>query len=245
MARGGVIGKQQRSALDWPRKEPPLRLILALLTALAASPAMTAERPVAGLMWNRSGLPATLPLQLHSEAGLDHVVMLTPPGGDAPVLAAYIRGGDFFRVLVPPGDWQIGIASGADWQGGEALFGAATQWTSLPEPLHFGVSDGSRREGHVLWLGQEGDQVAITETAPQTICELAGLSSQTRDLRDDSAPDWSRDVTEGRPAVRKLPSEPRVSTQALSFDRLPAPQVQRPPLTYQSRELRLRRVFCD
>ena len=227
-----------------PEKEPSLRLILALLL-LMSLPALAGERPVAGLMWNRSGLPATLPLQLHSEAGLDHVVMLTPPEGDAPVLAAYIRGGDFFRVLVPPGEWRIAIASGQDWQDGETLFGTDTQWTTLPEALQFGVADGARREGHVLWLGQEDDQVAITETAPQTICDVAVVDSEIRDLRDDTPPSWSRDLRPERPGVRTMPAETSASPQALTCDTLPVPAVRRPPLNYLGSELRLRRVFCD
>ncbi|MFV0299353.1 MAG: hypothetical protein ACK5IP_00435 [Paracoccus sp. (in: a-proteobacteria)] len=219
----------------------PVILLLALTLAL---PALADDRPVAGLMWNRSGLPATLPLQLRSEAGLDHVLMLSAPGTDAPVLAAYVRGGDFFRVLVPPGDWRIAIASGHDWQPGETMFGPDTQWTELPDPLHFGVADGSRREGHVLWLGQTGDRVAITAVAPQTICDIALWDSETRDLRDDR-PTEPFNLPEARPQVRKPPHDTTPATQALSFDGLPAPLVQRPPLKTLASEMRLRRVFCD
>lgn len=199
--------------------------LIALLLLLLVQPALAEERPLAGLMWNRSGLPATLPLQVRSQPGQDHVVLLIRPEDATPVLAGYVRGGRFFKVLVPPGDWQIRIASGLGWQGEAALFGAETQWTTLPEPLHFGAIGTSRLQGHVLWLKLEGGRVHVATIAPQTICRLARWDSETRDLRDHALP--------------VLPP------QALSFDDLPAPDVPRPPLTYLEADWQLRSVFCD
>ena len=80
-----------------------LRLIALLLTFATSLPAWAQDRPRAGLMWNRSGLPATLPLVVKTTPGRDHVVFLgDDDNGD--IMAGYIRGGDFFRLLVPPGD---------------------------------------------------------------------------------------------------------------------------------------------
>ena len=65
-----------------------MRLALTLILLLCA-PALRAQdmaRPPAGLIRNDSGLPATLPLQVKSEAGLDHVVFLTAPDGAAPAM---------------------------------------------------------------------------------------------------------------------------------------------------------------
>ena len=151
-----------------------MRLALTLILLLCA-PALRAQdmaRPPAGLIRNDSGLPATLPLQVKSEAGLDHVVFLTAPDGAAPAMTGYIRGGEFFRLLVPPGDWRIGFASGSDWQGEDALFGPTTLYSEWPETLRFFAGE-SALHGHVLTLSTDGDTVEIAHIGPRTICRVA------------------------------------------------------------------------
>ena len=85
-----------------------MRRLLALLLLIAlALPAWAQDRPRAGLMWNRSGLPATFPVVVKTPPGEDYVMFVTRPAGGAAVMAGYARGGDFFRLLVPPGEWRL------------------------------------------------------------------------------------------------------------------------------------------
>lgn len=133
-----------------------LRMLILFL--LLAAPAMAETRPQ-GLMWNRSGLPATLPLQVRSDAGQDYFLTLIDPDTGKAVLAAYVRGGSVFRVLVPPGDWRVALAQGSGWRGEKALFGAQTRHIRIDTPLHFGVGGVSRRVGNLIDLRGGGDKV--------------------------------------------------------------------------------------
>lgn len=134
-----------------------LRAALFLLVMLAA-PVAAGTRPE-GLMWNRSGLPLTLPLQVKSDAGGDHYLRLVDPAAGQAVLAAYVRGGEIFRVLVPPGRFVLEIASGRDWQDEDALFGPQTVQVTLEPPLVFGAQGVARKSGALLDL--RGDQVTV------------------------------------------------------------------------------------
>ncbi len=200
--------------------------ILLLLIALPLAPARAEEPPRTGLMWKRTPLPATLPLQVQTPAGFDHVIFLRPQEGDAPIMAGFIHGGDFFRLLVPPGDWRIRIASGVEWQGEDTLFGPATTWAELPAPLHFGAGK-SRLHGHTLTL-EDG----VITVAPQTICRL---------------PSWQAGVFDPEDPVGRQPREPQQLNppkRPTYTDPPPAP-IHQAPLSYPDSELRLRSVFCD
>ena len=130
-------------------------LASALILVLLVAPGAADERPE-GLMWNRSGLPARLPLQVKTVAGADYLLHLRDTGTGRDVLAAYIRGGAFFRVLVPPGRFELHFASGTDWQGEAALFGPKTQRFVLVPALSF-EAFATRREGHLVDLRDLAD----------------------------------------------------------------------------------------
>lgn len=130
-------------------------LASALLAVLLAAPGGADERPQ-GLMWNRSGLPARLPLQIKTAAGADYLLHLRDTGTGRDVLAAYLRGGEFFRVLVPPGRFELHFASGTDWQGEVALFGPKTRRFVLDPALSFGAS-ATKKAGHLVDLRDLGD----------------------------------------------------------------------------------------
>ncbi len=105
-------------------------------------------------MWNRSGLPLTFPLVLKTDPGEDYYVVLKDAGTGKAAMAAYARGGDFFRVLVPPGTFRIAIAAGTGWEGEERLFGPgdATRRFELPDTLTFRVRGLATKAGHVVDL---------------------------------------------------------------------------------------------
>ncbi len=129
---------------------------------VCALSALAEERPQ-GLMWNRSGLPATLPLLIKTNAGADYFLNLRDVERDKVVLAAYVRGGEFFQVLVPPGRFELVFASGEDWQGETRLFGVHTHLFKLDQPLRFRATM-SQRRGHMIDL---------TQASGTTISDLA------------------------------------------------------------------------
>ncbi|MEM6938817.1 MAG: hypothetical protein AAF943_00065 [Pseudomonadota bacterium] len=150
------------------------RAVALLLAAVLLGGAARAEvaRPAHGLMWNKTGLPLVFPLRIKTGAGQDYFVVLRDAETDSRALAAYIHGGRFFRVLVPPGTYQVHVAYGAAWRGEEALFGAGTRAVFVDRPLRFAVKGFDRKAGHLLDLTElaPGQEARV---APQalTICQ--------------------------------------------------------------------------
>lgn len=126
------------------------------------------DPPRQGLMWNRTGLPAVFPLQVKTVVGQNYVLLLSDPKSQADVLAAYITGGEFFRVLVPPGTFRIRFASGITWRGEDAMFGrhGQTQVIELPESLTFEVKGLNKKAGQLIDLTTiaDGDVAQIPRT---------------------------------------------------------------------------------
>src|SRR6056297_186762 len=104
------------------RKAGPGILVILLLALTgpgeSAGTGEDAPSPTsAGLMWNRTGLPAVFPLQVKTPPGQDYVLTLIDADTGADALAAYIEGGAFFKVLVPPGTFRLKFAAGDVWHG--------------------------------------------------------------------------------------------------------------------------------
>jgi hypothetical protein len=191
-------------AEEWQRRRGlagAVRLAAALgLGLVAAVPAgaapggtsfrAAAVRPEPGLMWNRSGRPAVFPLLVKSAAGRDHYLLLTAADGQE-VLAAYVRGGVFFRVLVPNGDFILHFASGpGGWRGEPALFGPGTRWLVLPAPLRFEVSGIGRKAGHIVDLrGRSTGAEVLAAVREQAICQALRLDPETLRLEPEPATD--------------------------------------------------------
>ncbi len=180
-------------------------LILILLSAYPQPPATAGvtDRP-AGLMWNRTGLPAVFPLQVKTPKGHDYVVTLSDAETGQPALAAYIKGGAFFRILVPPGVFHLQFASGTTWQDEENLFGAGnrTQVFTLAAPLTFETRGAAIKAGHIVDIShapaETGTGASLDiDVAEQLICQSARLRfSRTRHIDPpsdyfDPAPDAS------------------------------------------------------
>ncbi|MFT3689519.1 hypothetical protein [Paenirhodobacter sp.] len=203
-------------------------LRIAALLILLATAAVAQTRPQ-GLMWNRSGLPATLPLQVRSDAGRDYFLTLTRPDTGEAVLAAYVRGGAAFRVLVPPGDYRIALAQGTGWRGEKALFGPETRHIRIAEPLHFGAQGALRRIGHEIDLrgGAEGvrtfglcrpiDARDAPEVTPRRLAQVAP-PPQARQLPEVRRPK----------SVLPPPDQPPPSTPEGALKPFAHPFVERP-----------------
>ena len=170
------------------------RQMLTCVTATAlAAPAWADDRPRAGLLFHRSGLPATLPLVVKTFPGKDYVIFLTPAADDRPIMAGYIRGGERFRLVVPPGQWRVRFAFGTDWQGEDALFGPTTEWASYDEVLEFGAGMRNYR-GHVITLIEENGRMIVVQADPHEIC------TRGQWVTDDLRPEFPYDSKPDDPA---------------------------------------------
>lgn len=146
------------------------KILTSLMLTAMALPAWGGDRPPAGLLFHRSGLPATLPLVVKTFPGKDYVIFLIAPDDGQAVMAGYIRGGEHFRLVVPPGRWRIRFAYGRDWQGEDALFGEETEWASYDEVLEFGAGTRNYR-GHIITLIEENGRMIVVRADPEEICQ--------------------------------------------------------------------------
>lgn len=151
-----------------------------------------------GLMWNRTGLPAVFPLRVQTPGGQDYYLTLSDAETGAEALAAYIEGGAFFKVLVPPGTFHLRLVTGRTWQGEDRLFGpgAASQVFALARPLTFEVRDFSTKAGHVIDIAAipagPRDQMAKITVRDALICQTVRLERFPRLQRAFDARSFNR-----------------------------------------------------
>lgn len=155
-----------------------LLLVLVLSTAVlftsTDNTATASPTQQAGLMWNRSGLPAVFPLQVKTPPGQDYFLTLIDNDTGKAALAAYIKGGVFFKVLVPPGGFTLRFATGDVWQGEDALFGpgANTHLFELRKPLIFETRGFGIKAGHIVsLLEHQPGQIAQVAVKDQLVCQ--------------------------------------------------------------------------
>lgn len=172
-----------------------MRRVIALLVLLFLPFAALAERPH-GFAFNRTGLPATLPLLITSPPGRDIYVELLSPA-QATVFAAHAWGGEPFRVLVPPGDWLVRLSLGQDWQDELHRFGPGTEQIEIPEPLRF-FAGFDRRSGYLIDL--RGEAVRISARG---LCQ--GFTRAQPRGRVDPPPDMTVEFLRNREAVTSYP----------------------------------------
>ncbi|WP_299418933.1 hypothetical protein [uncultured Shimia sp.] len=172
-------------------------LFAVFVTALSAS---SEERPQ-GLLWNRSGLPATLPLLIKTTEDADYFLHLRDVEKDRVVLAAYVRGGEFFQVLVPPGRFELVFASGENWQGEAKLFGVNTHIFTLDQPLKFWATM-SQRKGHLIDLTQASG-TTISDLAK---CQRLALDPDSLRYRKGLFDPLLRDPSGATEAWSEMPS---------------------------------------
>lgn len=157
-------------------------LCAVLLLVLSAAMAQAKDDPPRqGLMWNRTGLPAVFPLQVKTLVGQNYVLLLSDYQSNADVLGAYIIGGEFFRVLVPPGTYRVRFASGIKWQGEDKMFGTLgqTKVIEMPEPLTFEVVGLRTKKGHLIDLTTLASGEATQATnSPLHICQSIMLAAK-------------------------------------------------------------------
>lgn len=180
------------------------RLLAVLLLSLALPLAAAAGERPEGLAFNRSGLPATLPLLIASDPGRDLYIELRDAAG-AVVLAAHARGGAPARVLVPPGEWRLRLSLGTGWEGEARLFGAETERIDLPAPLRFAAGT-ARLSGHLVDL--RGGALRVVERG---LCQR--MARIPAPLRRYPPRDWAE-------GIARDPFDPRAAEE-LRFGDLP------------------------
>lgn len=147
-----------------------LLLLLSPLTAAFAD-----DRPSPGLLWNKTGLPATFPLQVKTRPGADYIVTLTDTSTDTKALAAFIEGGRFFRVLVPPGTYGLHFDYGTVWHDDEQRFADAKGF-DLQAPLTFEIRGIGRKAGHLVDLTSldlDQETASAVQIHDQSLCRIS------------------------------------------------------------------------
>lgn len=137
------------------------------LALLAANPAFADSQH--GLLWNRTGLPAVFPLQVQTAPGEDRSLLLIDAASGEAALAAFIEGGRFFRVLVPPGSYRVRLVKGDVWAEGA---GPDARGFELAAPLTFEITGAGRKAGYRIDLRGGTEEVEVTS---QGICQTLRL----------------------------------------------------------------------
>ncbi len=178
-----------------------LLLVIIAVAILSSSGQTSAEAPEHGLMWNRTGLPAVFPLQVKTVAGQNYYVELTDTKSGAPALAAFIEGGRFFKVLVPPGEFEIRFSSGANWENEKMLFGGdETEVFQLEKPLTFKVVGASSKAGHIIDLTKLPSEIVVADSF---ICQRITLSDWPRPQEPfDDTQGYARRLTDSGELVQ-------------------------------------------
>jgi hypothetical protein len=146
--------------------------------ASAQSGGPDTNAPGHGLMWQRTGLPAVFPLHVKTNPGEDYFMRISDAETDADALAAYIEGGRYFKVLVPPGRYQVRFAVGQRWQGEDTLFGTeGTRLFEVPQPLTFEVVGLGAKAGHIVDLTSPGNEIVLGDSY---ICDRIAVSDWPR-----------------------------------------------------------------
>ncbi len=143
----------------------------ALLWLLTAGAALAA--PAHGLIRNETGLPLTFPLQVKTTSGWDAYLVLRDADTGGIAVTAYIEGGRFFRLLMPPGDYTFHAALGRGWEGEEDLFGPETRLYEHDDILSFEVEGLGRKTGYVLDL-RGLDRMAGVTVERLALCQYYG-----------------------------------------------------------------------
>lgn len=174
----------------------------ALLLPAPGVAAQGGSPPRTGLLWRQSSLPAVFPLQVRTEAGQDHYLTLNDSDTGQPVLAAYIRGGDFFRVLVPPGRYELRFASGLRWQDEKSLFGPQTLHFRIDAPLIFETRGIGTKAGHIVDLRAMGEMTSAAPVSPLSICQRFGADLTGSPLSPPAFLPLTEDPDAPRPRLR-------------------------------------------
>ncbi len=103
-----------------------------------------ARRPVAqtpGLVFNRSGHNVEAPFKIVTLPGANYFVKLVNRKTGADTIGIYVVGGTPIEVKVPPGSYELRVATGDAWYGEGEWFGNETQFQASHDVFDFQRTD--------------------------------------------------------------------------------------------------------
>jgi hypothetical protein len=93
------------------------------------------------------------PLKINNSPDSNSLVKLIRVSDGAEVMSIFIRANESVELGVPPGTYQVKVASGQTWYGDAVRFGPNTSYAVLEKPFTFKV-EGVQLMGHELSLTQ-------------------------------------------------------------------------------------------
>ena len=121
------------------------------------------ERPLPASGFHASYIPSYRggpedlpPLKVVTNPGANYFLKLYNWSSERPILSIFVRGGEKIEVGVPPGTYQIKIASGGTWYGEDMRFGPGTAYSVVDQPSEFTIK-GDRLIGKTLRLIKRRD----------------------------------------------------------------------------------------
>lgn len=127
--------------------------------ARAEAIARSREQALAALLqplppngWSEGGGYRNHPgLKVIAPSSANAIVKLTVPGSQETVATLFVRAGQSAETTVPPGTYEVKIASGQQWYGDEVRFGPDTSYSKVPQAVSFRI-EGSQLLGHEINL---------------------------------------------------------------------------------------------
>jgi hypothetical protein len=110
----------------------------------------------------RPSVKPVAPLGIKSRSGSNYYVKLVNLRGQT-AMTAFIRGGQYFEMLVPLGTYELKYAAGNTWYGEHQLFGQNTVYSKANELFDF-TFDGTRYSGYTVELIMQTNGNLHTET---------------------------------------------------------------------------------
>lgn len=105
-----------------------------------------------GVVWNRTGREPVAPFSLRTRPGSNYFIKLVDARTGADALALMVKGGQYFEVDVPVGDYKMRYATGTIWYGEDLLFGSdTTNYYQADAVMDFYIS-GNQVAGHEVEL---------------------------------------------------------------------------------------------
>jgi hypothetical protein len=87
--------------------------------------------------------PATSPVEIKTTSGPAHYfVKVVDWYTKKPVITVFIRSGETYETLIPPGLYEIKYAAGSNWYGEDVFFGECTTFTKTEKQFNFTNTSG-------------------------------------------------------------------------------------------------------
>ncbi|WP_373089743.1 hypothetical protein [Sneathiella sp.] len=105
-----------------------------------------------GVVWNRTGRESIAPFSLRTSSGSNYFIKLVDARTGADAVAFMVKGGQYFEVDVPVGDYKMRYATGTIWYGEDLLFGSeSTNYYQADAVMDFYI-EGNQVSGHEVEL---------------------------------------------------------------------------------------------